>query len=188
VAAWKQYSTRLVYRGATGFEVHEDLLETPRGRTLTYTRLEGRSFACVVPVSDEGKIVFVRNYRPPVRASLLELPGGAIDRGEAPRAAARRELEEETGYHAGELRSIGWYFPLPARMNVRGHIFLGRKLHPGTPHQDATEDIRTVELPVGAAYDRLRRGTFRNASTMIGLWLAKPILQGESLSPVAAST
>lgn len=183
---WKRRSSRLVYRDALGLEVYDDVLEISPGRTVSYTRLEGRPFACVVPISDDGRIVFVRNYRPPVRASLLELPGGVVEAGETPRTAARRELEEETGYHAGELTSLGWYFPLPGRMNIRGHVFLGRRLRPGAPHPDATENLRMVKLPVAQTYERLRRGSFRNSSTMIGLWLAKPFVDGTPRTPASA--
>jgi ADP-ribose pyrophosphatase len=156
---------------------HEDILSTPRGGRIANLRLVSPSFACVVPVTVDGKIVFVQNYRPALNASLLELPGGRLEPNEAPRHAAGRELEEETGYRAGELTPLGWYYPSPHRSVSRGHLFLGRKLREGTRHPDATEELRTLEIPVALAYRRLREGRLHDSSTVIGLSLAEPLLR-----------
>lgn len=162
---------------------HEDVLQTPDGATMAHLRLVGPSFAAVVAVTDDDKVVFVRNYRPVLRAALLEIPGGLAEPGEAPSETARRELAEETGYLAGELVPLGWYYPAPSRSVSRGHLFLGRKLRTGTRHPDATEEMRTEEVPVRLAYRRLRQGRIRNPSTFIGLSLAERWLLNSPTAP-----
>lgn len=159
------------------FEVYEDVLRPPRGGPKVYTRLESPSFACVVAITDRGEIVFVENYRPPIGGILLELPGGMIEPGEDPAAAAKRELEEETGYRAGSISRLGWYFPSPHLGRHRGHFFIARGLRKGTPNPDPGEDLRVVLLPIELAYERLRGDEIHQSTAMLGLYLAEPIVR-----------
>jgi ADP-ribose pyrophosphatase len=179
VARWKLRSTRVVYENAY-VRAYEDILRTPRGAMFTSFRLDSPRFACVVPVTRRGTIVFVRNYRPAVSAAVLELPGGRIEPGETPRTTARRELEEETGFRPGSLSPLGWFYPAPARLMTRGYLFLGRGLERGTRALDPTEDMRNIELPIARAYREMRAGRFHDGITMAGLALAEPFLARSS--------
>lgn len=176
MAAWKRLSTRLVYKNGP-WEVHEDILKTHEGGKASYMRLATRSFACVVPVTDDGKIVLIENYRQASRAHMLEIPGGMSDPGETPQSNSQRELEEETGYRAGELLQLGKTRPIPQLLESTGYLFLGRKLRQGRPHRDVDEDLRTVELPVASVYRRLRAGKIMSSTSMVALLLAEPFLQ-----------
>lgn len=177
VGAWVRRSSKLVYRSPF-VEAREDRYRTPNGKTITHFRLVSPSFACVVPVTDNGRIVFIRHFRPAIGKHLLEIPGGRLEPGERPREGARRELEEETGYRAGELTPLGWYYPSTARLTNRGMLFLGRKLRPGRRCPDGTEDLETVEVPLERAYQQWRRGAIHHAAALIGLALAEPLLFG----------
>lgn len=179
MTGWKRTATRLVYENPY-VRAYEDILRTPRGARFTSFRLDSPKFAVIVPVSDRGTIVFVRNYRPAVSVAVLELPGGRVEPGEAPGAAARRELEEETGFRPRDLTSLGWFFPSPSRMMSRGYLFLGRGLRPGTRNLDPTEDLENVELPIERAYRDLHAGKFHDGGTIAGLALAEPYLRGPS--------
>lgn len=173
VATWVRRSTRLVHRTPL-FALHEDIFVSPQGREILYTRLESPSFSSVVPLTDDGRIVFVEQYRPPLARRLLELPGGMIEPGETPRAAAARELEEETGYRARDLTPLGWYYPSPHLGAHRGHLFLARHLSRGTAHLDVAEDLRTRTLPWNEAFRRLRSGGLHQSTAMLALFLAEP--------------
>jgi ADP-ribose pyrophosphatase len=181
MASLERRSSRLVHKSFQ-FELHEDLLALPNGRTMRYTRFEQPSFATVVPATAEGEIVFVENYRPPLEEVLLELPGGMMDEGESPEETARRELEEETGLRAGTLDSLGWFFPTPHLSANKGHIFIGRDLSPGTPHLEDSESLHPVRLSIPEAYSRLRGGQIHQSTTLLGLLLAEPYLRYSSLS------
>jgi len=172
----------MVYRNEF-VSAHEDILMTPRGGTMAFLRLVSPSFACAVPVTEDGKIVFVREYRPALGTTLLEIPGGRIEPGEEPRHAARRELEEETGYRAGALTSLGWFYPSPVRSGSRAYLFLARSLRAGTSHPEVTEELRTVEIPVADAYERLRQGRIHAPAASIGLSRAGPFLEGPRIAP-----
>jgi ADP-ribose pyrophosphatase len=177
VTGWKRRSTRVVYENPY-VRAHEDILSTPSRATFTSFRLDSPNFSIVVPATDRRTLVFVRNYRPAVSTAVLEFPGGRIEPGEPPRVAARRELEEETGFRARSLTSLGWFFPSPARMMTRGHLFLARGLDVGTRTLDPTEDMENVEVPIERAYRDLRAGKFHDGGTMAGLALAEPYLGG----------
>jgi ADP-ribose pyrophosphatase len=146
---------------------------------MLYTRLESPSFASVVPITEHGEIVFVENYRPPIAGYLLELPGGMLEEGEDPLRAARRELEEETGYRAAEISRLGWYYPSPHMGRARGHFFLARGLTKGKPSPDQGEDLRVVHLPIELAYERLLGDELHQSTAMLGLFLAEAVLRGE---------
>lgn len=100
----------------------------------------------VIPVTAQGELVMIRQFRFGTWSVTLEIPGGMVDAGEDPATAGSRELEEETGYRAGRLVPLGWCHPNPAILNNRLHTFLAldcERVHAGAP--DAAEDIR-VEL------------------------------------------
>ena len=170
---WRRLKSRLLVR-STLFRLYQDEYRTTRGHTVPYTRLEGPSFASVVPVNQAREIIFVENYRPLLRRSLLEIPGGMIDPGETPREAARRELEEETGFRAGRLQALGWYYPSPHLARHRGHLFLGTDLTRGRTHRDPDEEIRVVPMAIHRAYRLLEEGKIHQSTAMLGLDRARP--------------
>jgi 8-oxo-dGTP pyrophosphatase MutT (NUDIX family) len=96
----------------------------------------------VVPVTPEGQIVLVRQDRHGLRRISLEPPGGVIDPGELPRAAAERELREETGYIADDVQFLGRVAPNPAMQNNWCHMFLARNCR---PHTDARQHLDRFE-------------------------------------------
>lgn len=87
-----------------------------------YDYLEIREGVCILPFH-EGKIVLQRQYRYPISSWQWELPGGFVDEGEAPEEAAERELKEETGYEALEMRSLGAFYPSFGSTNEKIHLF-----------------------------------------------------------------
>ncbi|MCI4372889.1 MAG: NUDIX hydrolase [Thermoplasmata archaeon] len=119
----------------------------------------------------------MENLHPSPGLHLLELPGGRLEPGETPRAGARRELEEETGWMARKLTPIGRYYPNSHWGTFQGHFFLGEGLRQGRPHPDPGESVRPMLLPVGEVYRRLHKGRFSAGSTMVGLFLAEDRLR-----------
>ncbi|MCU0586279.1 MAG: NUDIX hydrolase [Desulfobacterales bacterium] len=84
----------------------------------------------MIPLTPGREVVLIRQYRHGTREVTLEIPGGILEAGDTPSAAARRELGEETGYAAAEMISLGCVHPNPAFLENRCHTFLARNARP----------------------------------------------------------
>jgi ADP-ribose pyrophosphatase len=140
-----------------------------------YIRLEISDWVNVVGITADARVILVRQHRHGIDAETLEIPGGCVDPGEAPEAAAARELLEETGYGEGAWRSLGWVWSNPAIQNNRTHLFLAEGLRRlGAPQLGPGEADLTVELrPTGEVAELLRSGEVNHSLAVVALqrWL-----------------
>jgi ADP-ribose pyrophosphatase len=123
----------------------------------------------IVATDREGNLVLVRQTREAVRRELLEIPAGTLDPGEDPLGAARRELEEETGYVAGQWRSGPRFLTAPGFCQEVMHLFFAERVEGGEPANEDDEEIEVVLVPMGDA-ERLL-GEIEDAKSLIGLLL-----------------
>ena len=137
-----------------------DRVQVPGGPVLDeYHVAEYPDWACVLALTDDGHAVLVEQYRYGIDRVLLELPAGALDAGEAPEVAARRELLEETGYQAREWRRLGRLAVEPGRHTNYGHLFVAlgcRRV--ADPDLDPAEDLRQRLVPVTQLAARVEAG------------------------------
>lgn len=158
------------------FRVREETLEDPRhGTTHDFYVIEAPDWVNVVAVTEDDDVVLVRQQRQGIGAATLEIPGGMVDPGESPLEAARRELEEETGYRADDWREIGRVRPNPALQGNACTTFLAlgaRKV--AEPAFDGTEDIEVVLVPRAALADLVTRGDIDHALVVSAFyWLGR---------------
>lgn len=112
----------------------------------------------VVPVTADGRLILIKQFRPAVATYVIELPAGLNDRDETPEDCARRELTEETGYTAERIEHLITGPAAAASSNSRLMIFLATGLtFTGKKGGDESEDIETIEVPIGEAFDFLVR-------------------------------
>ncbi len=121
--------------------------KTMREEEEPYYSLKLPDYAAVVALTEEQRVVIVRQYRPAVEHHTLELPSGLVDAGETPLAAARRELLEETGYEAGEWELLGGMEPDVGRLGNRIWACLAKNVRPAKDRQpEAGIEVLTWSL------------------------------------------
>lgn len=158
-----------VFRGEI-FKVRVDAVALPDGSVTQREIVEHPGAIAVLPLTADGKVVLVRQFRYAIGGVTLEIPAGKLDRpGEPPLAAAQRELAEETGYRAESWRYLGLLHPTPGFATEKLHLFLATGLVSGPPSLEADEFIDVVELPVAEAVEAVFKGAITDAKTMTAL-------------------
>jgi ADP-ribose pyrophosphatase len=130
----------------------------------------------VVPLFDNGDILLVRQYRYPYKKFIVELPAGKLEPHEDPLVAAKRELQEETGYEADQYEELTAMFTTPGFCNEVLHIYLATGLKKSMLGQnlDEGEQSLTVEfLPLSMAIEKITRGEINDSKTIVGILLTE---------------
>lgn len=151
-AAWKVLSTEYLFRRPPWLTLRKDQLLLPNGREIPeYWISEFPPWVNVVAVTPAEQVVLVRQYRPGIAEVHFEIPAGVVDRPDEPlEQAARRELQEETGYGGGCWSLLTTLSANPALTTNLTYTFLAEGVEPlGTATPDATEDLRVHLVPVG---------------------------------------
>jgi len=153
------------------YRVYLERFQSPRtGLEGRYSVIDSPDWVNVVALDKQGNMVMIRQFRFASGQITLEVPGGMVDTGEAPRVSAERELREETGYRCERLIDLGFIEPNPAIINNRAHMFLaeGCERH-GEQHLDEGEDIEVVAIPVGEVFELLHSGAISHALVAVAL-------------------
>jgi len=167
-------SSRVVYRGPV-FHVTYDEIEEPTGIKVRRDVVRHTGSVVVLAVDDRGsepRVLLARQYRYAARGYLWELPAGRIDRGEAPLAAAKRELREETGYRAQHWQRALFYYASPGFLDETMAVYLATGLRPGDAQPEEDEVISTRLFPLSSLLRKIMRGGIQDGKTIAGvLWL-----------------
>lgn len=147
------------------FTARKDVCEMPDGRLVpAYFVVELPVTVCAMAITEEGKVVLVKQYRHPVNEVLTEIPGGFADAGENPEHAIARELLEETGYRFTQIELVGKVAANPGVLTGYTQLFLaigGKKV--AAQRLDANEQIDILLLPVEEVRAMLHRNEFAQA-------------------------
>jgi ADP-ribose pyrophosphatase len=171
--------TRPVFRGRVVDQDHEHQGD-PDGSEGRLEIVRHRGAAAALPLyrpgewsgGPEAAVILIRQHRHATGGFLWELPAGKLDESESPEACAARELQEETGVQAAELRRLTTIWTTPGFSDERIHLFLATGLKPGQAALEAHEFIERHEMPLQEAVDLVRSGEIDDAKTMIALLLA----------------
>lgn len=168
----KKISSERIYQGAI-LNVRRDKVTAVQGEAYREI-IEHNGAVAVVPIKDNGNIVMVEQYRYACGRTVLELPAGKIDKGETdPAQVAARELKEETGYTAQNIKYLGKINTSVAYSEEVIHMYALTGLTAGEQDLDDDEAINVVEYPFSDVYKMAAEGKLIDAKTVAGLLMAK---------------
>ena len=172
-----QIETSTVFDGKL-LEVRLDRVRLPDGAEATREYIVHQGAVVVIPLLDNGELIFERQYRYPLQRALLELPAGKIDPGEDILRTAQRELLEETGHGARDWRYLGVMHPCVGYSNERIEIFLAQGLQQESGQQlDHNEFLDLLTLSLDDALQAIRTGQITDSKTISALFWAEKILR-----------
>jgi ADP-ribose pyrophosphatase len=170
---------KLFYKGRKfNFEVNR--LRLPNRAEGDWECVRHPGGALAVPVTQDGKLVLVRQYRFAAQGWLLEFPAGTVELDEDPAATIRREIEEETGYRANHWQMLGQFYLAPGYSDEVIYAFLAQDLEllETPPAQDEDEDIEVVLMTPSELEQAILRGEPVDAKSISSFFLARPLLKG----------
>ena len=169
------HQIRKVFEGRI-FTLGVESITLPRGEHLEAEIIRHPGSVVLIPVTDRGEIMLVRQYRHAIGRSVWELPTGSLKPGEDPRAAAVRECHEETGLIPSAVERLGAFFPTPGYCDEEMTFYRAtglREAADGDPvaMQDEDEDIESRAFPVDAIRQMIASGEMIDLKTVAGLTL-----------------
>ena len=164
-----------IYHGRA-FNVRRDEVRMQNQNTVYLDIIEHIGAVTILPLDNDGRILFIRQYRHATGKELLELPAGTLDPAELPENCALREIREETGYAAGKLIKIGEFFLAPGYSTEYMHVYLASDLRPDPLPGDEDEFISLEPIPIRQAYDMALNGELQDGKSLAALLLAQPMI------------
>jgi ADP-ribose pyrophosphatase len=158
------------------FKIRRDTLKTPDGRETKYEIIEHGGSIVIVPVDEDGNVLFVRQYRHATGGDLLELPAGTRDGEEPYEECAAREIREETGMEAGQLQRVGEFYLAPGYSSEFMVVFLATQLKHNPLPGDDDEFLEVEKMPLEDVTGRFERGDIPDAKSLAAWLLVQPHL------------
>ena len=171
MTAERPIRTRRVYQGrVVALRVDEVVL--PSGRVTEREVVEHRGAVGIIPVTAQGDVLLVRQFRAAIGRELLEIPAGTVEPGEGLEACVQRELAEEVGMRAGHLEPLLSFFPSPGFLTEEVHLYLASDL---SPHRlrGEEEDLTVVRVSLQDARALVSTGEIVDGKSIIGIILAE---------------
>lgn len=166
---FKRIKRELVVKGAI-IDYYQDTMQIPNGNIAKWDLIDHKGAAAVVAVREDGRLLMVRQYRNALERETLEIPAGGLNGREEPTDdAARRELEEETGYVCGKLELLSSIFTTVAFCNEKIDIYVAADLKPGKQHLDEDEFINVEAYTVEELKQMIFQCRIQDAKTICGI-------------------
>lgn len=172
----KTISEKTLFSGRI-FTVKQKQVELENGNIHSREVVLHNGGAAILPVDRQGNAYFVRQFRSPFEREVLEIPAGKLEKGEDSYAAAVRELKEETGFSAKNIRFLGEMWPTVGYSREKIYIYLATGLERGETHPDEDEFLSSVKIPFEKAVEMCLSGEIVDGKTLVALLKAKEIIK-----------
>ena len=164
----KTLSTQKIYDGKI-VNLRKDTVLLPNGAT-SFREVIHNSGGATIIAEYNGEIYFVKQFRYPYGKTILELPAGKINKGENPLDCATRELEEETGLKANNIKLLQTIYPTPAYTDEVIYIYVAEGVSKGNMHLDDDEFLNVVPIKIEDVKTMLKNGEIHDAKTLVALY------------------
>lgn len=149
--------------------VQVDTIVMPDGKTATREIVVRGNASAIVPIDENGNIIFVRQYRHPLKELVLEIPAGMIDGDEEPFACATRELEEETGYYSNNITLLAQMHSAIGFCTEKLFLYIAKDLKMGKQNFDEDEFIELETYSLEQAIQMIFNGKITDSKTMVAI-------------------
>ena len=157
-----------IYKGKI-IDVKTEDIKFPDGHTSLYEFVQHKPAVAVVPIIDKENILLIKQYRPVICKKIWEIPAGLLDKNEKPLQAARRELEEETGYKAKTLIKLGAFYSSPGFTDEYTTIYLAEDFQKTEQKQDKDEDIKIHIFSIYDLLKKVKNKKIEDSKTVMGI-------------------
>lgn len=173
-----ELSSQTVFHGSL-LHVKRDLVKLPSGHESGREYIIHPGAVLVIPVLENGQLVFERQFRYPLRQTFIEFPAGKIDPSEPPLITGQRELLEETGYTASKWQLLAALHPCIGYSNEIIHIYLATGLQAGEHRREVDESLEVFSMTLQQAMAAMQQGEITDGKTMVALFWAEKNLSGQ---------
>lgn len=164
----KTLSSKQIYQGKV-VNLQVDEVKLPNGNTSSREIVKHPGAVAVIVVTDENKLLLVRQFRKALEKTIYEIPAGKLEIGEDPASSAKRELEEETGYIAEKLEKITGFYTSPGFADEYIHLFRASPIKLGEVSLDEDEFVEKVELSLDECLAKIESGEICDAKTIYAI-------------------
>ena len=172
----KQLSAEYVFKGKI-INVRVDDALLPNGATAKREVVEHNGGICIVPITENGEVLMVEQYRYPYEQVVLEIPAGKRDGDELPLDGGKRELKEETGATAKNYTFLGELYPTPGYCGEIMYMYLATDLSYGETDPDEDEFLNVKKVPLEKAIEMIMSGEIKDAKTQTAILKAERLLK-----------
>lgn len=175
IAKEKTISSDRIYTGKV-ISLKVDTVEIENKGYQKREIVEHQGAVAIVALTDDDKVVLIKQFRKPIEQVIWEIPAGKLEIGETPKECAIRELKEETGYSAKNIKLIHKFFTSSGFSNQKIYIFLATGLTKGEHKFDEDEIIEKYEIDINEARNMIIKNEIEDAKTAIGILLTKELI------------
>ena len=176
---WETLDSRYLWQ-SQWYNLRQDRLRTSSGHEFTYTLVDHPGAVWVVPVTTDGLVALVWQYRHTVADWCYEVPAGGLSPDLTPEEVARRELLEEVGGEASDLRYVGQFYTSSGISNEVAYVYLATGVELGETHREPTELMEVRLVPVEEALRMAREGEVTDGPSALALLWCEQLLQPQS--------